>query len=153
VLPDDSTHPMSVDDIQIITDPSILEYPPCVLEEQQHVPPPATKKQTTTFISTLPRRKSRSTRSVEVAIGRQDMEQVIPILRPLFPMVDAGTIPQESTFHVETDPQEPFLTDTVVTPEPAAPQKIVLPELVILESTDNVETAPQEPVLKDTDVP
>jgi hypothetical protein len=74
VLPDDSAHPMSVENIQIIIDPSIPEYPPCVLEEEQPVPPPTTKKQTTTFISTLPRRKTRSTRSIEAAIGRQDME-------------------------------------------------------------------------------
>jgi hypothetical protein len=153
VLPDDSTHPMSVDDIQIITDPSIPEYPPCVLEEEQPVPPPATKKQTTTFISTLPRRKTRSTRSVKDAIGRQDMEKVVPILRPLFPMVDTETVPHESTVHVETDPQEPVQTDTTVTPELVAPQKIVVPKLVILEPTDNVEAAPQEPVLKNTDVP
>jgi hypothetical protein len=74
VLLDDSMHPMFVDDIQIITDPSIPEYPPCVLEEEHLVPPPVTKKKTTTFISTLPSRKTRSTRSVEAVIGRQDME-------------------------------------------------------------------------------
>ena len=68
-------------------------------------------------------------------------------------MVDAGIVLQEPTIHVETDPQEPILTDTVVTPEPTAPQKIVLPELVILEPIDNVETAPQEPFLIDIDVP
>jgi hypothetical protein len=95
VLLDDFVHPMSIDDIQIITDPSILEYPPCVLEEEHPIPPPTMKKKTSTFVSTLPRRKTRSTRSVEVAIGRQDMEHAIPILHPLFPMVDVGTIPQE----------------------------------------------------------
>jgi hypothetical protein len=152
VLPDDFAHPMSVDDIQIIADPSIPEYPPCVLEEEHLVPPPTTKKKTTTFVSTLPRRKTRSTRSVEAAIGRQDMEQVIPILRSLPPMVDVGTVPQESTVHVETDPQEPVLTDTVVTQEPAAPQKIVPPEPVILEPTVHVETASQEPVPTTTTV-
>jgi hypothetical protein len=146
VLPDDFMHPMSIDDIQIITDPSIPEYPPCVLEEEHPIPPPATKKKTTTFVSTLPRRKTRSTRSVEAAIGRQDMEQAIPILHPLFPMVDAETVPQESTVHVETNPQELVLTDTVVTQEPTAPQKIVPLEPVILEPTVHVETAPQEPV-------
>jgi hypothetical protein len=122
------------------------------LRKNAPVPPPATKKKTTTFISTLPRRKTRSTRSVEAAIGWQDMEQAIPILCPLSSMVDTGTVPQEPTVHVETDPQEPVLTDTTVTPEPTAPQKIVPPELVILEPTDNVETIPQEPVLIDTDV-
>ena len=104
MLPNDYMHPMSIDDIQIITDPSLPKYPPCVLEEEQPIPPLAMKKKTATFISTLPKRKIRSTRSIEVAIGRQDMEQVVPILHPLFPMVDAETIPQESTSHVETDP-------------------------------------------------
>ena len=119
--PDDSAHHTSIDDVQIIEDPSIPEYPPCVVKEECPVPPLAMKKKTTTFISTLPRRKTRSTRSVEAAIGRQDMEHVVPILRPLFPMVDAKIVPQESTVHVETDPQEPVLTDTVVTQELAAP--------------------------------
>jgi len=124
-----------------------------VLEEEHFVPPPTTKKKTTTFVSTLPRRKTRSTRSVEAAIGRQELEQAIPILHPLSSMVDTWMVPQEPTVHVETDPEEPVLTDTTITPEPTAPQKIVLPELVILEPTDNVETAPQEPVLKDIDIP
>ena len=44
------------------------------------------------------------------------MEQAVPIIHPLFPMVDAEIVPQESTVHVETDPQEPILIDTVVTP-------------------------------------
>jgi hypothetical protein len=152
VLPDDSTHPMSIDDIHIIVDPNIPEYPPCVLEEEHPVPPPAMKKKTTTFVSTLPRRKTRSTKSVEAAIGRQDMEQAVPILHPLFPMVDAETVPQESTVHIETDPQELVLTDTTVTQEPTAPQNIVPLEAVILEPTVHVETAPQEPVLIATTV-
>jgi hypothetical protein len=55
-------------------------------------------------------------------------------------MVDAETVPQESTIHIKTNPQEPVLTNTTITPEPTAPQKIVLPELVILEPTENFET-------------
>jgi hypothetical protein len=138
---------MSIDEIQIISDPSIPECPPCVIEEEHPVPPPAAKKKTTTFVSTLPRRKTRSTKSVEAAIGKKNMEQVIPILHPLSSMLDTETVPQESTIHVETDPQEPVLTDTVVTQEPAAPQEIVPPELEILEPPVHVKSAPQEPVL------
>jgi hypothetical protein len=91
--PDDSTHPMSIDDVQITTDPNIQNYPPCVVEEEHHVPPLATKKKITPFISMLPRRRTRSTRFVEATIGWKDMEQVVPILRPLSSMVDTGMVP------------------------------------------------------------
>jgi hypothetical protein len=153
VMLDDSAHPMSIDDIQIITDPSIPEFPPCVLEEEHLVPPPATKKKTTTFISTLPSRKTRSTRSVEATIGRKDMEQATPILCPLYPMVDVEIVPQKSTVHVDISPKEPVLTATTVTQEPTTPQKIVPSEPIILESTIYVETTPQEPVPTATTVP
>jgi hypothetical protein len=136
VPPDDFVHPMSIDNVQIITDPSIQEYPPCVVEEEHPVPPLATKKKTTTFISMLPRRRTRSTRFSESAIGWKDMEQAIPILHPLSFMVDTGMVPQEPTDNVETVPQELVLTDTNVTQEPTA----------------HVETDPQEPVLIDTSV-
>jgi hypothetical protein len=115
VLPDDSAHPMSVDEIQIISDPSIPKFPPFVIEEEHLVPPPTTKKKTTTFVSTLPRRKTRSTKSVEAAIGKKNMEQAIPILCPLYSMLDTETVSQESTIHVEIDTQEPVLTDITVT--------------------------------------
>jgi hypothetical protein len=123
-----------------------------VIEEEHLIPPLATKKKTTTFVSMLPKRRTRSTRSAEAAIGWKDVEQAIPILHPMSSMVDTGTVPQEPTVHVETDLQELVLTDTVVTPEPAAPHKIVPLELVILEPTDNVTTTPQEPVLTETDI-
>jgi hypothetical protein len=145
VLPNDSMHPLSVDKIQIISDPSILECPPCVIEEEHPVPPPAAKKKTTTFISTLPRRKTKSTKSIEAAIGKKNMDRAIPILCPLSSILDTETVPQESTLHIETDPQEPILTDTTVTQEPAAPQEIVPPEFEILEPPVHVESAPQEP--------
>jgi hypothetical protein len=161
--PDDSVHHTSIDDVQIIADPSIPEYPPCVVEEERPVPPPTTKKKTPAFVSILPRRRTRSTRSVEAAIGWQDVEQAIPILHPLSSMVDAGMVPHEPTVQVATVPQDPVMTYTVVTqepvvqvdtvtPEPAAPQRIVPPELVIQEPTVHVETVPQEPVLTDTTV-
>jgi hypothetical protein len=93
--PDDSVHHTSSDDVQIIADPSIPEFPPCVVEEEHPVPPPATKKKAPAFISILPRRRTRSTRSAEATIGWQDMEQEIPILHPLSSMVDEGTDTQE----------------------------------------------------------
>jgi hypothetical protein len=64
-----------------------------VVEEERHVPPPAMKKKTPTFVSILPRRRTRSTRSFEAAIGWQDVEQVIPIIHPLSSMVESGMVP------------------------------------------------------------
>ena len=76
------------------------------------------KKKAPTFVSILPRRRARSTRFSEATIGWKDVEQVIPILHPLSTMVDAETVPQESTVHIETDPQEPVLKDIDVPQEP-----------------------------------
>ena len=68
VLPDDSAHPMSIDEVQISSDPSIPEFPPCVVEDEHPIPPRATKKKASSFVSILPRRRTRSTRSAKVAI-------------------------------------------------------------------------------------
>jgi hypothetical protein len=38
-LPDDSVHHTSSNDVQIIADPGIPEFPTCVVEEEHHVPP------------------------------------------------------------------------------------------------------------------
>jgi hypothetical protein len=113
--PDDSTHHTSIDDVYIIADPSILEYPPCVVEEECPVPPPVMKKKTPAFVSILPRRRTRSTRSIEDAIGWKDVEQAILILRPLSSLVDVGMVPHEPTFQVAIVPQVPVMTYTVVT--------------------------------------
>jgi len=72
-------HSMS-DDILIILDPRILEFPPClVVEEQPPSPclvveecPPSPKEKKSkshVFVSTLPRRITRSARSTEAAVG------------------------------------------------------------------------------------
>jgi hypothetical protein len=85
----------SNNDVQIIEDPRIPEFPTCVLEEEQPVPPPSTKKKASSFISILLRRKTRSTSFAEVAIGWQAMGQAIPILRPLSTTIDEETVTQE----------------------------------------------------------
>jgi hypothetical protein len=45
-----------------------------VVEEEHPVPPPTTKKKSSSFVSILPRRRTRSTRFAEVAIGWKAME-------------------------------------------------------------------------------
>ena len=85
-------HHTSSNDVQIIADPSIPEFPTCVVEEEQPVPPPSTKKKASAFISILPRRRTKSTRSAEATIEWKAMEHDIHILHPLSSMVDEGTV-------------------------------------------------------------
>jgi hypothetical protein len=75
-----------------------------VVDDECPVPPPAMKKKAPTFVSILPRRRTRSTRFVEATIGWKDVEQVIPILHPLSSMVDAGMVPHEPDVQVATVP-------------------------------------------------
>jgi hypothetical protein len=93
--PDVFVHHTSSNNVQIIADPGILEFPTCVVEEEHFVPPLAMNKKSSAFISILPRRKTRSTRFAEVEIGWKAMEQAIPILHPLSSMVDEGIVTQE----------------------------------------------------------
>jgi hypothetical protein len=135
--PDDSVHHTSSNDVQIIADPGIPEFPTCVVEEEQPVPPPTTKKKASAFISILPRRKTRSTSFAEATIGWKAMEQAIPILRPLSSTIDEETITQEPvssselTVPVETPAnngtgiQEQVRQDEVVTQEPTVQDETV----------------------------
>jgi hypothetical protein len=93
--PDDSVDHTSNNDVQIIADPGIPEFPTCVVEEEQPVPPPSTKKKASAFVSILPRRKTRSTSFAEATIGWKAMEQAIPVLHPLSTTIDEETVTQE----------------------------------------------------------
>jgi hypothetical protein len=155
---DDFVHPSMTDEVQIIPDPSIPEFPPCIVveerppsscqivEEHPSSPKP-TKKKDNVFVSTLPRRRTRSTRSTAAAMGWKDMEHAIPILRPL---------PSITT---ETATQEPVPSDDmVVTQEPAAQEETVqqdttIPNLVVTqEPTIQAKTIPQELVRPESTV-
>jgi hypothetical protein len=171
-------HHTSSNDVQIIADPSIPEFPTCVVEEEHHVTPPATKKKASAFVSILPRRRTRSTKSAEATIGWKTMEHAIPILHPLSSMVDEGTVTQEPvsssqlTMLVETVandgtglqeqvmqdevvPQEPVVQDETVPQEPFMTDPAITQETVVpQETTIDSITAPQEPVTHNTeDVP
>jgi hypothetical protein len=117
-----------------------------VVEEERPIPPPTMKKKAPVFVSILPRRITRSTRSAKETIGWQDMEQAIPILHPLSSMVDEGTVTQEPvssdklTVTVETTANDGTGLQEQVMQDVASPQ----------EPTVQVETVPQEPVMTDT---
>jgi hypothetical protein len=146
------------DEVQIIPDPSIPEFPPCIVveerppsscqivEEHPSSPKP-TKKKDNVFVSTLPRRRTRSARSTAAAVGWKDMEHAIPILHPL---------PSITT---ETATQEPVPSDDmVVTQEPAAQEETVqqdtaIPNLAVTqEPTIQAKTIPQELVRPESTV-
>jgi hypothetical protein len=109
------------DEVQIISDPNIPEFPPCMIVEEhppspceiveEHPPSPkATKKKDPVFVSTLPRRRTRSVRSIKASVGWKDMEHAIPILHPLSSIVK------------ETATQELVPSNNmVVTQEPTCP--------------------------------
>jgi hypothetical protein len=108
-----------------------------VVEEEQHVPPPSTKNKASTFVSILPRRKTRSTSFVEATIGWKPVEQAIPILHPLSSMIDEETVtqepmssselrvPVETTANNGTGIQEKVKQDEVVPQEPTVQDEIV----------------------------
>jgi hypothetical protein len=165
-LDDSMCHSLS-DDVQIISDPSIPEPSPCVVFEEcppspclvveEWPPSPKAKKMKShVFISTLPRRRTRSARSIEEIVGWKNIEQALPILRPLSSVVKEVVVTQEPATQEETIPQEPASSQNlVVTQEPVVqeeivPQEPVMPEtaaLVIVSST-------QEPVTQNNeDVP
>jgi hypothetical protein len=85
---DDFVHHSLSDDVQIIPDLGILEFPPCLVVEQCPPSLQATKMKAPTFVSTLPKRRTRSTRSTEETIGWKNMAQAIPILHPLSSIVN-----------------------------------------------------------------
>ena len=92
-LLDDFVHPSSGDEVQILPDPSIPEFPPCMVVEEllassslfieEHPPSPKPKKRSFVFISTLPKRRTRSARLVEATVGWTNIEKAVPILCPL----------------------------------------------------------------------
>jgi hypothetical protein len=152
---DDSVHHSSSDEVQIIQDPNIPDFPPCLVVEE-HPPSPKEKKmKTLVFVSTLPRRRTRSMRSTEATVGWKNMEHAIPILRPLSSVVKKMTVTQELVpFDNMTVTQEPTsLKNLAVTQELAAqektvPQEPAMPELAVTqEPAAQEETVPQEPVM------
>jgi hypothetical protein len=95
-LLDDFFHHWMSDEVHIISDPNIPKFPPCVTVEEhppceiakEHPPSPkATKKKDILFVSTLPRRGTRSMSSIKASVGWKDMELAIPILHPLSSIV------------------------------------------------------------------
>ena len=91
------------------------------------------------FVSTLPRRRTRSTRSTAVAVGWKDMEHAIPILRPL-PSITTNTVQQYTAIPNLVVTQEPVIQPNTI------PQELVRPEsIVALEQVLGV-SATQEPV-------
>jgi hypothetical protein len=152
---DDSVHHSSSDEVQIIQNPSIADFPPCLVVEEHPPSPKEKKRKTPAFVSTLPRRRTRSARSTGATVGWKHMEQAIPILHPLSSIVKEVTVTQEPVpSNNMTVTQEPTSSQNlVVTQEPAAqeetvPQEPVMPELVVTqEPTAQEETVPQEPVM------
>jgi hypothetical protein len=170
-------HHSSSDEVQIIQDPNIPYFPPCLVVEECPPSPKEKKRKMCVFVSTLPRRRTRSARSTEATIGWKNMEQTIPILHPLsfvvkIMIVTQEPIPsdnmtvtqeptssqnlavtQEPTSQGKTFPQEPVIPELVVTQEPTAqeetvPQEPIMLELVVTqEPTAQEETVPQEPVI------
>jgi hypothetical protein len=118
----DSMRHSSSDEVQIIQDPSIPDFPPCVAVEERPPSPKEKKRKTLVFVSTLPRRITRSTRFTEATIGWKNMEHTIPILRPLSFVDKEVTITQEPVpSNNMTVTQEPASSQNlVVTQEPAA---------------------------------
>jgi hypothetical protein len=94
---DDFVHHSLSDEVQIVKNPNIAFFPPCLVVEERPPSPKAKKKKTLVFVSTLPRRRSRSARSTEATIGWKNIEQEIPILRPLSSVVQEVIVTQEPT--------------------------------------------------------
>jgi hypothetical protein len=106
-LLDDYVHHSSGDEVQILPDPSIPEFPPCMVVEElppsssliieEHPPSPEPKRRSSVFISTLPKRRTRSARLAEAAVGWTNIEKAVPILRPLSSVVQNEVVTQEPT--------------------------------------------------------
>jgi hypothetical protein len=142
-----------IDEVQILPDPSILEFPPCIVVEE--LPPYScqiveehpssvkpTKKKDNVFVSTLPRRRTRSARSIAAAVGWMDMEHAIPILHPLPSItIDTATqephasdgmvVTQEPVAQEETAHQDTAIPNLYVPQELVRPESIVAPEQVL----------------------
>jgi hypothetical protein len=89
----------------MIPDPSIPEFPPCMVVEElpasssliieEHTPSHEPKRRSYVFISTLPKRRTRSTRLAEAAVGWTNIEKAMPILHPLSSVVQNEVVTQE----------------------------------------------------------
>jgi hypothetical protein len=73
-LIDDFVHHSSSDEVNIIQTPILADFPPCLVVEEHPLSPKAKKRKSPAFVSTLPRRRTRSTRSTRVAVGWKHME-------------------------------------------------------------------------------
>jgi hypothetical protein len=115
-------HHSSSDEVQFIENSSIADFPPCLVVEECPSSPKAKKRKTHAFVSTLPRKITRSARSTGAAVGWKNMERAIPIRRPLSSIVKKVIVTQElvpSKNMIVT--QEPaFSQNLVVTQEPTA---------------------------------
>ena len=102
-------HHSSSDEVQIIQNPTIAYFPPCLVVEECPPSPKLKKRKAPSFVSTLPRRRTRSTRSTGAIVGWNHMEQEIPILLPLSYVVKEVIVTQEPVpSNNMTVTQEPF---------------------------------------------
>ena len=118
------------------------------------------KKKASTFVSILPRRKTRSTSFAVEEFRWQAMEQAIPIIHPLSTTIDEETITQEPvsssslTMLVKTlanngtNMQGQVRQDEVVTQEPA-----IQDEPVPWEAKMKHIAITQEPNIQDEPIP
>jgi hypothetical protein len=84
------------DKVHIIGEhPRIVDFPPCSVVEEGPASPKAKKRNTLAFVSTLPRNKTRLARSTTTTVGWKNMEQEIPLLRPLSFVVQEVTSTQQ----------------------------------------------------------
>jgi hypothetical protein len=153
-------HHLTSDDVQIISEPNILEFPPCLVVEEHPPSPKANKRKTHAFVSTLPRKRTRSARSTGAAVGWKNMEQAIPILRPLSSIVKEVTITQEPvpSNNMVVTQELASSHNLVVTQEPVSreetfPQEPVMPELVVTQEPTTQEETVTQPREDNDDVP
>jgi hypothetical protein len=159
------------DDVQIISDPSIPVPSPCVVVEEhppspflfveEHPPSPKEKKRKSHFfVSTLPRRRTRSTRSTKATIGWKNIEHALPILCPLSSIEKEAVVTQEpvpsnnmSKTKEPASSQHLVVAQEPTTQEATIPQEPVMLELVVTQETAaQKETITQEQVMPKVDV-
>lgn len=111
----------STDEVQIIgKNHSIVGFLSCLIVEEHPPSPEKKKRKIPTFVSTLPRKKTRSARTTGAVVGWQNMEHAIAILLPLSSLVEEAIVTQEPTpSNKLTVTQEPTSSQNlVVTQEP-----------------------------------
>jgi hypothetical protein len=75
----------------------VEELPPSSSLIIKEHPPPKPKRISSVFISTLPKRRTRSARLAEAAVGWTNIEKAMPILCPLSSVVQNEAVTQEPT--------------------------------------------------------